>query len=371
MFNEYTYELLLQDVLDNAPAGIDTRPGSIFYDAVSGILIKIAKLYTDLDLVFTLTQIDTASGEYLDIKSSEYGIVRHTATKAQYSVIFEGSTPNMGERFFTNGAYFVLKDSDDGVPYLEAEIPGASGNNIYSGTPAVPVNNIQGLVSVTFGTIIEYGADDETDDSLRQRLREKIASPTENGNKQHYKTWCESFEGVGRARIIPLWNGPNTVKAILINPLGLPCSDSVVESLQQYIDPATKGYTAVVDGKTYVVGDGLGEGIANLGAHFTAVAAGETCIDISFDAELKSGATIDSAIEETTEAVKNYFKSLVMETGDTSDILIRLSAIGALISGLSTILDYSELKINGETENIYPGEDNVPIVGEVTINVLQ
>ncbi len=371
MFDEYSYELLLQEVLDNAPAGIDTRPGSIFYDAVSGILIKVAKLYSDLDLVFTLTQIDTASGEYLDIKSSEYGIVRHSATKAKYSVTFEGSTPNVGERFFTNGEYFMLKESDDSILYLEAETPGTSGNNIFSGIPAVPVNNIQGLVSATFGTIIEYGADDETDESLRQRLREKIASPTENGNKQHYKTWCESFEGVGRARIIPLWNGPNTVKAILINPLGLPCSDSVVESLQEYIDPATRGYTAVVDGKTYVVGDGLGEGVANLGAHFTAAAAEETRIDISFNAELKSETAIDSAIEETTEAIRNYFKNIVMGTNDTDDILIRLSAIGALISGLPAILDYSELKINGNTENIYPGEDNVPVVGEVTINVLQ
>lgn len=29
MFEDYTYELLLEDVLNNAPEGIDTRPGSI------------------------------------------------------------------------------------------------------------------------------------------------------------------------------------------------------------------------------------------------------------------------------------------------------------------------------------------------------
>lgn len=370
MFDEYTYELLLQDVLDNAPAGIDTRQGSIFYDAVSGILIKIAKLYTDLDLVFTLTQIDTAPGEYLDIKSSEYGIVRHMATKAKYSVTFEGSTPNIGERFFTNGEYFVLKESDDGIQYLEAETPGTSGNNIYSGTPAVPVNNIQGLVSAAFGIILEYGTDDETDESLRQRLREKIASPTENGNKQHYKTWCESFEGVGRARIMPLWNGPNTVKAVLISPLGLPCSEAVVERVQEYIDPTTKDYTAIVDGKIYKVGDGLGEGAANLGAHFTAAAADETVVNIEFDAELATGATIDNAAEEAAETLEEYMRKLVLETTNASDIVIRLSSVGALISGLTSILDYSNLKINGDTENIIPGENNVPVVGEVTVNVL-
>ena len=370
MFEAYTYEQLLEDVLAAAPSGIDTRQGSIFRDSVSGILMKIAKLYTDLDLVFELTQLDTAAGEYLDIKSSEYGITRHYATGAKYNVTFTGVTPDTGERFFTNGQYFTLKE-DDNVLYLEAETAGISGNYIQNGTPAVPVNNIQGLTSATFGTILEYGADDETDDALRMRLREKIAMPTENGNKQHYKTWCESFDGIGRARIFPLWNGPNTVKAVLINPIGLPCSDNLVEQLQEYIDPATKGYTATVGGKTYVVGDGLGEGVANLGAHFTAAAAGETVISVSFSAELVTGQTVDTATEEMTEALTKYLKDLVLTTEESADVVIRLSAIGALIAGLESVIDYSDLEINGGTDNITPGDDNVPIAGEVTISVLQ
>ena len=61
MFEDYTYERLLEDVLNNAPEGIDTRQGSIFYDAVSGVLIKVAKLYTDLDLVVELSRLTTTS----------------------------------------------------------------------------------------------------------------------------------------------------------------------------------------------------------------------------------------------------------------------------------------------------------------------
>jgi len=371
VFEAFTYEQLLADVLANAPSGIDTRQGSIFRDAVSGILMKIARLYTDLDLVFELTQLDTAAGEYLDKKASEYGITRHFATPAQYHVTFQGATPDNGERFFTDGAYFVLKETEAGVLYLEAETAGISGNYVQSGTPAVPVNNIQGLTAATFGEIIEYGADDETDDALRLRLREKIAMPTENGNKQHYKTWCESFSGIGRARIFPLWNGPNTVKAVLINQIGLPCSDQIVEALQEYVDPATKGYTAEVDGKTYVVGDGLGEGVANLGAHFTAVSAGETVINVEFSAELLTGSTVDNAVEEMTAALTEYFKDIVLNTESSDDIVIRISSIGALITGLRSVIDYSDLTINGGTENIVPGDDNVPVTGEVTIHVLQ
>ena len=51
MFEGYTYERLLEEVLNNAPEEIDTRQGSIFFDAVSGVLLKVAKLYTDLDVV--------------------------------------------------------------------------------------------------------------------------------------------------------------------------------------------------------------------------------------------------------------------------------------------------------------------------------
>lgn len=370
MFEDKTYELLLEDTLNNAPDGIDTRPGSIYYDAVSGILIEVAKLYTDLDLVFQLMQIDTATGEYLDIKASEHGIYRQSATSAQYNVSFEGVTPDVGERFFSDGIYFRLRQADNGDYYLEAEEAGTGGNNIYDGTAAVPYNNISGLVSATFTGIREYGTDDEDDESLRQRVKEKIGGPAENGNKQHYKTWCESIESVGLARITPLWNGPNTVKAVLISPLGLPCSERIVEEVQTYIDPATKGYTATVGGKTYVVGDGLGEGVANLGAHFTAVAAGETNINVEFDAELASGTTADGAREAVEEAIGEYLKELVLTTATARDLVVRYTAVGAIISSLTSILDYHNLKINGGTDNVRPEEDDVPVLGEVVMNAV-
>lgn len=367
MFEDYTYERLLEDVLDNAPEDIDTRQGGIFYDAVSGILIKVAKLYTDLDLIFEMTSIVTATGDALDTRASEYGVSRHEATAAKYNVTFEGVTPQEGERFYTDGQYFVLRQEDTKTYYLEAEEAGEDGNNIYSGTAAVPVNSIEGLTAATFGTLYESGSDPETDDSLRNRVQEKIAGPAENGNKQHYKTWCESLDGVGVARVFPLWNGPNTVKAILIDTTGKPCSAAKVAEAQEYIDPATKGYTTTVDGKTYVVGDGLGEGVANLGAHFTAAAATELTVNVTFSAELASGATQDTAEKEATDAIEEYLKELVLTTEEAADIIVRVSAVGAILSGLSSILDYSNLQLNGAAANIKPREDDVPVVGEVSI----
>lgn len=368
MFEDYTYERMLEDVLNNAPEGIDTRKGSIFYDSVSGILIKVAKLYTDLDLVIELGRLTTTTGDALDAKAEEYGVYRLAATRAKYRASFDGVTPELGERFYYDGAYFTLgMDENTGVYYFEAETPGESGNDIYAGTPAVPVNNIEGLISATFGAIYENGSDSEDDESLRTRVQEKIAGPAENGNRQHYKTWCESRDGVGRARIFPLWNGPNTVKGVLIDTVGKPCGAEKVAEVQEYIDPADKGMTTTVGGKTYTVGDGLGNGVANIGAHFTAVGASPLEIEVTFGAELASGATKETAGQEAAGVIEEYLKELVLSAGEAEEIVVRVSTVGAILSRLKSLLDYSDLRLNGGTHNITPGEDYVPVLGEVVV----
>lgn len=361
MFEELTYENLMDDVLANAPEGIDTRPGSIFYDAISGIVMKIAKLYTDIEVVAELVSIDTATGEYLDKKAGEHSVTRLAATPARYEFTFEGDEPEVGERFYYDGVYFVLKRTTDDELYLEAEIAGTAANSIYAGSAAIPVNNLPNLTAASFGEIIELGTDEESDDDLRARLREKMSGPAENGNKQHYRTWCEEVEGVGRARIVPLWKGPNTVKGIIISPDGTPATEALIERVQTKIDPDNDG-----DGE----GDGLGEGVANLGAHFTAVKPEECTIDIEFNAVLTGGATQEQTVNEATTAIKEYLKGLTLNTPDEEAIVVRISAVGAIINGLSSILDYNSLTFNGETANIEPGNEAVAVIGGVTVNVL-
>lgn len=130
-------------------------------------MLEIAKLYTDLDLVIQMTTVRTATGDALDTKAEEYGVYRLQATPAKYFALFDGTIPQVGERFYYDLAYFVLKqDEDTGTYFFEAEVPGEQGNNIYAGTPAVPVNYIEGLISATFGEIYEHGSDAEDDESF-------------------------------------------------------------------------------------------------------------------------------------------------------------------------------------------------------------
>lgn len=354
MFEDRTYEKIMEEALATAPLGVDTREGSIFYDAIAGACFQIARYYADLSTAFDLVFLTTSVDEYLDMKGSEYGIFRHPASSAVYEYSYEGTRPRVGERFFSDGIYFELVQRDSEL-CLEAEETGEGAGSILPGAAAVPLNNIGGLTASTFGKIVEPGTNTENDEDLRQRIREKIAGPAENGNRQHYKTWCEEVTGVGRARIIPFWNGENTVKGVLLGADGLAATEGVVERVQEFVDPG---------------GTGLGNGTANIGAHFTAIAAEALPISISFEAVLSSGSTEAAAREESVTAICEYLKELALSSPDDQKAVVRVSAIGTLLYSLPSIIDYAGLALNGAAANIEIETTQVAVLEEVVISAI-
>jgi uncharacterized phage protein gp47/JayE len=283
-----------------------------------------------------------------------------------YNYYYEGARPAAGTRFFWRGEYFRLYE-DDGALFLAAETPGSQNNEIEDGTPAVPVNNIAGLDVSNFGSLAEPAADTETDDDYRQRIREKIAGPARNGNKQHYKSWCEETPGVGRARIIPLFAGENTVMGVLFGIGGEPAVDPVVERVQNYIDPITLNVQREYNGEPVTVGDGLGNGVANIGAHFLAVPASPVPVDVSFAVTRKTTSATEQVTAEATEAIGAYLKDLALNAPEEEEAVVRISTVGALIHSLPSVLDYKELTLNGATANIEITMTQVAVLGEVTV----
>ena len=367
MFENRTYEKIMAETIAQAPPGVDIRQGSIFYDAVAGVCYKIANYYADLRSAIDLVFLTTAVDEYLDDKGAEYGIYRNPATSSFYEFLYEGTQPNTGERFFTAGNYFVLRRVS-GILCLEAEGTGSGTNYILAGTPAVPVNNIGGLTSSSFGKLIEPGVDVEADEEYRQRLREKISGPAENGNRQHYKTWCEEVPGVGRARIVPLFAGENTVMGVLTGADGTPAVEAVVERAQEYIDPITLGKTVQYNGRAVPVGDGLGNGMANIGAHFAAAAAEKLPVVVSFSGLISSGYTAEQARISAEAIIIDHLKDLALNTPDSEMVVVRLSTVGALLSALPELLDYSDLTFNDESKNVELDATQVAVLEEVLLH---
>ena len=363
MFEDMTKDKILSDLLSQAPDGIDTREGSIFYDAVKGAAMEIAKFYVDLNILTQLIFIDTAGGEFLDKRAAEYGIIRKAGEKAEYNFSYTGSKPIIREKYYYNGMYFDLGQyavipEGESFPnpntgyFLRAAEVGEEYNQIISGTPAIPVNPLTGMTSSTFGEIIRYGCDAESDEALRARIKDKISGPAENGNKANYKSWCEEIEGVGRAEIIPLWNGPNTVKGVLTSTDGRAISNDIVEEVQEYIDPDSEG---------------LGEGVANIGAHFTAVSAVEKPINVTVSGVCpNSGYSSAQVTEEITRAINKYLQDVAVTSGPGS---ILATVVGSKIAALSSVNYYTSITLNSGQSSVTVLPTEVGVAGTIVVNI--
>lgn len=361
MFEHKTYQYLLAQALARAPAGIDTRQGSIYRDSMAGQMLVLASMYVDLENIIKLLTLDTAEDEYLDDIASMFNMERTAATLATYEAVltpFPGTAvaAEEGSQFFADDLYFGLYYDETGAPYFECETPGTAGNYVQEGTEANPVTTIGNLQSATFGAQILTAIDVETDDAFRERIKVRLRTLAENGNKEHYKYWCEQVEGVGHARIVPLWMGPNTVKGIIFGTDGGAASADVIAAVQQYVDPDD-------DGDGY--GDGLGEGAANLGAHFTAVAPTTLTINISATLLLADGADLTEVTARIQASVEQYLNQL--DRNSNYGATVRYYQISSIIMEDDGVLDHSDLLVNGDTENILVSYENVCALGELDL----
>lgn len=333
--------------------GVDTREGSVYMDAAQGHIIRTAKFFNDLRSVDEMLALDTCYGEILEEKAAERNIYRKAATPAQYKVTFAGveSSNYLGKRFFVDSYFFILIQDGEQI-LLESEISGVAVNYLVAGSAVVPVENINNLTSCTLGDIYTDGTDKEFDDSLRARLKEKIATNPANANKQQYVIWCEEVAGVGKARVIPLWNGNNTVKCVIISTEGKAPTESFIAEMQEYMDPGVEG---------------VGEGKAPLGAFCTVVGATEVSINVTFNVLLASGYTDEQAVTAVNNALSEYLRSLSLKS-DEDILVVRYTQISSLITNLAAIDDFSNLLINGSNSNVSTSITQVPVTGEVLIS---
>jgi uncharacterized phage protein gp47/JayE len=328
-----SYEKLMEEYLKLAPEGIDTRQGGIYYDAGAGFLFLLSRFYTDLNHLYDQISLTSAQGEYLDDRGRDFGMERNAATKAvyEYNAVIEegGRPPEIGDRFFWDGHFFVVTPFGSETVLL-AEKAGSSENGIADeGTLAVPVESARGLSQVVFGRQKRPLAQDgENDDSFRTRLRERLAGPAENGNRQHYKTWCEEEEGVGAARIFLAEpdeeTGVKHVKGVILDPQGKDAAADIVMKLQNKIDPGKNG---------------SGEGVANIGAIFKAIAPAAVEIRLSVCVKKNDGYTAAQVQEEMALLLADYFKELNLAAQDS--YWVAKSKIAAKIAQMKSIDDYA------------------------------
>lgn len=348
MWENMTYENILNDMLSRVPSNVDKREGSIIYDALAPAAYKLAEAYFLLRNYVDLFFADTAVGEYLSRRTAELGIVRRPTTKAIRKIATDVPV-DIGTRWGLEDTTYIITEKMSDTEYkAECEQPGIIGN-IYSG----PLDNIDNISGVTaeLTDILIPGEDEETDESLRQRYFESLVSQAYGGNIVDYKQKVTVLPGVGGVKVEPVWNGGGTVKLIIIDSDYNKPSSTLIDEVQTAVDPEQN--------------QGQGYGIAPIGHVVTVVGVDKKEIDVEPEITLQTGYTWDDVKPTVEAAINDYFKELRSEWAESNSLVIRISQIEVRILDIAGIVDVQNTKLNGQQQNIELGPYEIPVLGEV------
>lgn len=351
MYEDMTYENLLEEKLEQVPDTFDTREGSLLHMSLAANSAELAQAYVNLRLSEDRFWIDTATGEDLDLKCRERGIARHEATQAVRYGIFTFNSQNsnlpVGTRFRGGDNIFISGDAIKEGYKLHCETPGSTGN-YYIGN-LIPVEDVESLETALISDILIPGADTESDEDLRERYYENINSQSYGGNVSDYKKWAKGISGVGGVKVYPVWAGGGTVKLEIIdNTFSVP-SAMLIEAVQNEIDPAE--YT----------GSGIGK--APIGHKVTVTGVESEEITVSLSLETAEG---NSSTSEIESIIKKYFKQLSEQWETQDNLIVRVSQIETRILNMPGIMDVHETKLNGVNQNVLL-EGKIPVLKAVEL----
>ena len=352
MYENITYEDILQRMLDRVPNSMDKREGSIIFDALAPAAVELQLMYIEFDIILTETFGDTASREYLIRRAAERGVIPYAATNAVLKAVATPSTINVavGSRFSLNELnYIVTEKIADGEYKVMCETTGVIGNSYFG--DLIPINYIQGLETIKITELLIPGEDEEDTESIRERYFATFDTKPYGGNKKDYIQKTNALAGVGSTKVKPVWNGGGTVLLTILDSEYNKASDTLVQFVQNEIDP-TK--------------DGTGVGIASIGHVVTVQTADEVVVTISTNITFQEGYSFSSQKTAIEEAINAYLLEIRKVWADETASVVRISQIETRILNLTGVVDINNTKINGAASNLVLGEYEIPVLGGVS-----
>lgn len=353
MYENVTYENILQRMLDRIPDTLDKREGSIIYDALAPAAVELQNMYIQLDAILNESFADTQTRDYLIKRCAERGVNVEPATFAVRKGEFSPASLGIpiGSRFSLGILNYVVTEKiSNGVYKLQCETAGSNGN-VESGT-LIPIDYIEGLEIATLTEVLIPGEDEEDTEHLRQRYFDSLDSQAFGGNQKDYKEKINALNGVGGVKVYPAWNGGGTVKLVIINSNHELPSSTLIDNVQTAIAPTQN--------------QGVGAGIAPIGHIVTVLGCGKTTVDISTSITCQQGWDWEALKPYAEQAIDKYFKELASEWDVTENLIVRISQIEIRLLNLTGVLDIADTTLNGNAQNLSIDADNIPVRGEVT-----
>lgn len=343
MYEDQTFEVILQRMLARIPDTMDKRESSPVYAALAPAAVELASMYVGFDCMLRETFGDTASREYLVRLCADRGLTPKAATCAVLELYADADVP-VGNRFTGGGLTYVVTAPGQ----VTCEQVGTAGNE-YSGD-VIPVEYIAGLTTARIERVLIYGEDEEDVESLRRRYFDSFEERAFSGNVRDYRNKTLAIPGVGAVKVIRTWNGPGSVKLVVLDSMCGAATEALTVRVQKEFDPE---------------GNGMGDGLAPIGHVVTVATADEVAVNISTAITFDGGYDLNTLQGSIETAIAAYLKSVRESWEDQSRIIVRIASIDAAIMNIKGVLDVTGTAVNGAEENLELTEYQIPVMGVV------
>lgn len=401
MYEDQTYEIILERMLNRVSDKLDKRPSSPVYDLHSATAIEFQILYIELEYLIKNSYGDTAAREFLILLAKDRGLSPEPATKAILQGEFTPTNIDVTGKRFNIGEinYVVTEQITPGTYKLQCETEGVIGNQ-YLGD-MIPMEYIDGLQTASLTSVLIPGEDEEDTEVFRQRYFDSFNEQSFGGNRADYMAKVKSIEGVGSCKVKRVWNGdikpaemiPSAAvqswfktfiqtaglnqevkdwlsvvyNAALLKKLTVggtvhivitdsddygEASSTLVQSVQQTLDPEENA--------------GEGYGLAPIGHVVSVASALPVTIEIKTTVTFEEGHNWSNTKTAIEEAVDAYFLELRKNWSETTQTIVRVSQIENRILGIDGVIDVSGTKLNGTASNMTLTEFDIPKLGGVS-----
>ncbi|WP_283680317.1 baseplate J/gp47 family protein [Lentilactobacillus sp. Marseille-Q4993] len=365
------FEFWLDFMMDELPTDIDTREGSIAYDAIAPTATALAANSIKKANVVRQSYTATAEGEFLDQRAIEHGTSRFKATYAQVTAKFldDNNQPidnvQVGDRFASIGDdpifYTVKSINADLTGLMVAETAGTRANGYIDQVLPVTPND-----SLSWAEIIEItvpARDEEDDDHLRERLLAADNWMAYGGNIADYQDMLRNIVEVGAAQIYPAWQGGSTAKLVILDNSLMPASSTLLKQVKEKIDPTDAS--------------GEGYGLAPIGHAVTVVAPEVVTVNVTVSIAVDVTKTLNEVKPQLQTAISEYFAErrkawgkINTKTGRGYALTVYRSQILSAIMRVEGIVDASMPVLNGNNSDVVMiltnDKSQLPVLGDVT-----
>ena len=343
------------------PDNLDKTYGGFVYDFTMPSAIEKADAMILLNEVIQLFFPEWSSGEFLDKLGRAVALTRKSATAAETTLKVTGTAnTTIPEGFVFSTAATTISDNIEFASTEEITLDSNGEGEVpvmctETGTVGnVPANSItlmsspvSGISSITNEAAATGGTDEETDEAFSARIveRERDGENSFVGCDADYKRWAMEVDGVGAAIVVPEWDGPGTVKIIVMDANGEPATATIITNVYDHI----------------MSPDDQSLRLAPIGATLTVNTASVMPLTITADIVLDE----DYSVNDVTEAFKTSLASCLEQA--MTEGTLRITRVGAILSRTEGVVDYENLLINNSPDNIVVTVDEYPVADTITL----